>query len=373
MVEIPIPTLSPHNSINRVQIVDLPGLPVDPEVRGQRASDLLNNGVVARYARERAEALKIPADLAQDDPQARRELPRFVDDCLRSPDQTARAAAQAIGQRLGRNLGHILLTLHRGDAVNRAARPDWKVQDWERWAKIRRVWMGGGLMSGRLGELIVEQARDFLAEAGYQEQLQAALTPYPGEVTLLGAGRYLPPTSQHALCLDFGHTSVKRACLGFEDGALVRLRRYESLPNQARRDLPRSLGAVIGRWLVNFMANAVSQAWDHCLADGLSPDPDIMFCVACYVQGGRMLGRGLYLHLNQLGDDARLPLAEAIEARIGRPVRVHIIHDGSAASAVHAGEAHAAVIPVGTGLGIGFPPLSTQGLRPLAPITFQGE
>jgi hypothetical protein len=368
-----IPTLSPHNSINRVQIVDLPGLPIDPEVRGQRAGDLLGNRVVARYARERAEALKLPAAFAQDDLQARLELPLFVDDCLRSPDQTARAAAQAIGRRLGRNLGHILLTLQRGDAVNRAARPDWKIQDWERWAKIQRVWLGGGLMSGRLGELIVEQARAFLIEVGYQERPQAALTPYPEDVTLLGAGRYLPPTSHHALCLDFGHTSVKRACLVFEDGTLARLQRYTSLSNQAGLDMPRSLSAVIGRWLLNFMANAVAQTWDQCLNDGLTPGSDVMLCLACYTQGGRMLGRGLYFNLGALGDDARLPLAEAIETRIGRPVRVHLIHDGSAASAVHAGEAHAAVIPVGTGLGIGFPPLSTHDLRPLAPIIFQGE
>ncbi|MCP4515068.1 MAG: hypothetical protein GY824_07570, partial [Delftia sp.] len=333
MVDIPIPTLSPHNSLNRVQIVDLPGLPIDHQVRGQRAVDL-GNRVVARYARARAEALKLPAAFAQDNLETRLELPRFVDDCLRSPDETARAAAQAIGRRLGRNLGHILLTLQRGDAVNRAARPDWKAQDWDRWAKIQRVWLGGGLMSGRLGELMVEQAHALLLELGYQGRPQVALTLHPGDVTLLGAGRYLPPASRHTLCLDFGHTLVKRAGLDCEDGALVRLHRYASLPNQAAElDAPRGLGAVIGRWLLNFMANAVAQTWDQSLAAGLPPGPDIMLCLACYTQGGRVLGRGLYFNLNALGDDVRLPLAEAIEARIGQPVRVHIIHDGSAASA----------------------------------------
>ncbi len=49
-----IPTLSPHVSVNRVQIVDLPGLPMDAEVRGQNAYHLVSNHAITRYARERA-------------------------------------------------------------------------------------------------------------------------------------------------------------------------------------------------------------------------------------------------------------------------------------------------------------------------------
>lgn len=374
MMTASIPTLSPHNSINRVQIVDLPGLPIDPEVRGQCASHLLSNRAVVRYARERAEALKLPVDLAQDDLQARLELPRFVDDCLRSRDQTARAAAQAIGRRLGRNLGHILLTLHRGDRVNRAARPDWKAQDWKRWAKIQRVWLGGGLMSGRLGELIVEQARAFLVEVGYEGLPQAALTFHPGDVTLLGAGRYLPPTLRHALCLDFGHTLVKRAGLVFEHGVLVRLHCYTPLPtDQTGLGAPRGSSSIAGRWVLDFVANAVAQTWSDSLADGLAPDPDIMLSVAAYVQGGQLLGKGLYANLNELADDARPLLAEAVRGRTGGAVRVHMIHDGTAASAVYAGTPNAAVILLGTAVGIGFPPVEGRGLRSLARTLFQGK
>jgi hypothetical protein len=71
--------------------------------------------------------------------------------------------------------------------------------------------------------------------------------------------------------------------------------------------------------------------------------------------------------LSTLSDDAQPLLAEAIRARIGQPVRVHLIHDGSAACAVHAGEPNTAVILVGTALGIGFPPPDAHRLRPLAP------
>jgi hypothetical protein len=363
-----IPTTPSHVSVNRVHVVDLPGLPIDDEVRDRRAYELLSSRAVIRYAREQAEALRLPAAYAQDGVQTRLELPRFVDACLNSPDERARAAAQAIGRRLGRNLGHVLLALRRGDAVNRTARPDWTDQDWERWAGIKRVWLGGGMVSGRLGERIVAHARAFLTQAGYAEHPRVALTSHPAVVTLLGAGRYLPATMRHALCLDFGHTRVKRACLGFKDGTLTRLRRYAPLPTGLDwLSAPCNPNPDTGRWVLDFMAAAVAQTLDECRNDGLNPGADLMLCVAAYVREGRLLGNGLYANLSTLSDDAQPLLAEAIRARIGQPVRVHLIHDGSAACAVHAGEPNTAVILVGTALGIGFPPPDAHRLRPLAP------
>jgi len=364
---ISIPFTPPHVSVNRVKIVDLPGLPVDDEVRGQMAYHLLSALAVTRYARERAEALQLPATFSQDTTQTRLELPRFVDGCLSSPHESARAAARAIGQRLGRNLGCILLTLRRGDAVNRAARPDWTTEDWEHWAKIERVWLGGGLMSGALGELIVRSARDCLAEYGYAGQLQVERSPYGEMMAVLGAGRYLPASTRAALCLDFGQTTIKRACLEFEDGVIVRVRRFESLAREVD-ELPTTamLGPDAGRKVLDVMAGAITQTLDEAVANGITPDADLMLSVAAYVQGGRLLGNGLYASLNALADDARPLLADAIHAQTGQVMRVHLIHDGTAACTLYAGMQDAAVIVIGTALGIGFPPATDSDLRSLA-------
>jgi hypothetical protein len=56
-------------------------------------------------------------------------------------------------------------------------------------------------------------------------------------------------------------------------------------------------------------------------------------------------------------------LAEAVTDHTGRPCRVHMIHDGTAAAAAFAGRPAAAVIALGTALGVGFPPASAAGLR----------
>ena len=45
-----IPFTSPHVSVNRVRIVDLPGVPVDVEVRGQLAYDLLSTKALVAQA-----------------------------------------------------------------------------------------------------------------------------------------------------------------------------------------------------------------------------------------------------------------------------------------------------------------------------------
>jgi len=365
---ISVPFTPPHVSVNRVKIMDLPGLPIDDEVRGQMAYHLLSSLAVTRYARERAEALQLPATFSQDTTQTRLELPRFVDGCLSSPHESIRAAARAIGQRLGRNLGYILLTLHRGDAVNRAARPDWTAEDWEHWAKIERVWLGGGLMSGALGGLIVQSARDCLAEYDYSGQLRVERSPFGEMMAVLGAGRYLPASTCAALCLDFGQTTIKRACLEFEDGVMVRVRRFESLAREVD-ELPTTATPEpdTGRKVLGVMAGAIAQTLDGAIASGITPDADLMLSVAAYVQGGRLLGNGLYASLNALADDARPLLADAVRARTGRTVRVHLIHDGTAACTLYARVPNAAVIVVGTALGIGFPPATDSDLRPLAP------
>jgi hypothetical protein len=364
-----IPFTPPHVSLNRVQIADLPGTSLDNHVRGRKAYDLLSSQALARYARERAGELNLPAAFLHDSVQTRVGLPRYLIDCLSSPHGPARAAAKAVSQRLGRNLGHILLVLHRGDPINRDARPDWTAADWERWGGIRRIWLGGGLMSGPLGDLILHHARDFLTENGYGEALLVGLSPYRGDFALLGAARYLPSRSTHSICLDLGQTLVKRACFSITGGTLTGWRRYPSLavdwdqPGMTDHPEPDR-----GKLVLDSVAGVIVQTLDDSSTTGLVPGEDIMLSVAAYVQGGRLLGGGLYAQMSATVRDVRPLLTDAIRRRSGETVRIQLIHDGSAAAALHAGERDTAVILVGTALGTGFPPGDASDLRPVGLI-----
>lgn len=361
-----IPFTPPHISLNRVTIVDLPGVAVDDEVRGQRAFDLLSAAAIGRYTSAAAE-LRLPPAFLEDTLATRRALPAFVDACLGSPDPTQRAAAEATGRRLGRNLGHILLALRRGDAVNRAARAEWGPEEWAQWGRVQQVWLGGGLLSGRLGEMITAQARNFLAEAGSPERPWVALSPWGRELPLLGAARYLPHAAGRALCLDFGHTAVKRACVNVVGDTIHEVRIFPPVDIPLDWQLAHADDrATTGRWLLGFMTETIADTARLVRMAGLALGPEVMLAVAAYVDGGRLPAKGLYTTLMALADDVRPLLTGAIAPAAGYTPRIHLIHDGTAAAACHAGTADAVVIVAGTALGLGFPPVTTAGLREMA-------
>lgn len=359
---VTIPFTPPHVSVNRVRIVDLPGLPVDDGVRGQAAYHLLSKEAVARYALEQAAALRLSEALLEDTPEARRDLPLYVDAALSSLDVSARTVAEGIAARLGRNLAYILLTLHRGDACNRAARADWTAAEWDLWASIRTIWLGGGVLSGMLGQQLVGHAAALLAELGYADALRVALTPYRREMALLGAGRYAPEAATVALCFDFGQTMVKRGRLLLEHGVITGLDALSALPTDwVFHNDPTAALRYDGEEVLAFVAGVLARTVEEAGAC----DAELLLSVAAYVDGGRLLGNGIYARMSTLAEDIRPLLAAAMQSRCGAASRIHLIHDGTAAAALHAGEAHAAVIVAGTALGVGFCPPDATGLRPL--------
>jgi hypothetical protein len=126
---------------------------------------------------------------------------------------------------------------------------------------------------------------------------------------------------------------------------------------------PRAAAEIDPREVLDFVGEVVALT----LQESGSQGNVLVLSVAAYVEGGRLLGNGIYARMSRLATDVR-PLVEgAVATRTGRGVRVRFIHDGTAAAALHAGEAQAAVIVVGTALGVGFPPAEAQDLHPLAP------
>ena len=148
-------------SMNQVRIVDLPGLTVPDWVRGKRGFDLLSSQAMRQQVAIQAQQL----GLNPDDPDL---LPHF-DDCLTAVSPQVRAVAQTIAQDYGRSLGYLLLTLKRGDAINRKARPDWQAAHWAYWQQINAVWLGGGLLSGNLGRVAVAVARTLIHDCGFSD------------------------------------------------------------------------------------------------------------------------------------------------------------------------------------------------------------
>ena len=204
--------LTPAASLNRVRIVDLPGEALDPEVRGRLAYDLLSTAAIAAHLRRQGGALQIEdVDTLED-----AALPPILDRCFRSADPAVRAAAENIAISFGRALGFVLLVLKRGDAPNRLARDDWDDSYWAHWRGIRRVVLGGGLVSGSLGQHLLPYTRDLLARYGADCSVEIAR--HAPLLPLIGAARSLPVGLSAALVCDFGQSRIKRACAISQDG-----------------------------------------------------------------------------------------------------------------------------------------------------------
>jgi hypothetical protein len=365
-----IPFTPPHYSLNRVRVLDLPGVRMDDGVAGKTAFELIPAKALVRYARERADELSLPDALHCDDVAARWELPRFIDRLLIDRDTPASRAAEEIVARVGRNLGHVLLALHRGDPMNRAARPEWGDAEWARWATVRRAWLAGGLATGRVGAAIARHARNWLDSVGYRDILNLQVSPFAGDTALVGAARYLSPGAGACLCCDFGQTSIKRGLFIVEGRAIIRcllLPRAAGLEGDLSKATPAQAGELHRAFVVDTVSDALLLARQR-----LGPAVrirELMLSLPCYVNGGRLLGPGGYATMSMLATDATDLLAEAITARANIACGVRLIHDGTAAAATFAGHSAAAVIALGSALGVGFPPESADDLLNIEEIS----
>jgi hypothetical protein len=351
--------LSPSASLNRVRIIDLPGVPLPDFVRDKTAHDLLSSTAIAARVREQAAQLGL-AHIAHT-PDALL-LQRF-DDCFSSPDPAVRETAMRLAEATGQALASLVATLYRGDGVNRAARPEWADDVWAHWATVRQVKLGGGLVGGRFGDVLTRTAQAYLPELGVSD-VQLERTVYPSSLPLLGAARSIPGRAEWAAVLDFGHSFVKRAGVAFRGEALVELCLLSASPVSAiKASADTAEGA---RELADLMGTTVAATLrDVGHAD--SAVPAVVASVAGYFRNDHPLpeAQGLYAVLRHLTPSAGQALSELVSAQLGRKVRVSLVHDGSCAARAFAGEPGTAVVMLGTSLGVGFAPSSP--LRPVAP------
>jgi hypothetical protein len=351
--------LTPTASLNRAKIVDLPGLAVDPEVRGQTGYQLVSTVALAQLIRQHAKSLELDPSL--DD----HELCVALDRRLVSEDRVVRDAAEGLGRCIGRNMGYILLTLKRGDPVNRAARAEWDDSYWEHWSRIKQVWLGGGMVSGRLGAAIRDHASAVIREADIRDYT-LRISPYASMLPLVGVARYAPSRCQTALVFDFGSTLIKCGNASYSDGALLKLRCLPSRPTElARIEHASKDPADQAAQLLDHMVSVIVDTWRLA---GRSVSSPILASVAAYIQDGHPLSAqgGAYMQLRHVTDHVQTALARQLSARLGEAVDVSLFHDGTAAAATYAGTRDAAIIMVGTALGIGFPPQEESNLRPIS-------
>ncbi|MCP4425039.1 MAG: ROK family protein [Chloroflexi bacterium] len=351
-----LPFITP--SINRVRMVSLPGLTLPDEIIGKLGYELLSARRLATQIRRRATELNLHPD--------RPDLIRAFDDCLSVPSFPIRSAAEEIAAGYGRSLAYLLLILKRGDSASRAARPDWERRHWDWWGTINTVWLGGGLVSGHLGQIAAATAQTMIREAGFP-RFTIHISPYGGNLSLVGAARLVPNKTNAALVFDFGHTQVKRGVAQLENGRLTDLIPFSPLPAPCEPYQYHGWPSEKSGQVMQGMTTAVAQTWDEAKKLGHSPGSTLVVSLACYLIDGHPipshLETGCYSRLQTLADNLEQFTTAQISAALAQPVQVKLVHDATAAALAYTGwretandDQNTAVITLGTSLGIGFPP-----------------
>jgi hypothetical protein len=329
------------NSLNRVVLVDLPGLDVTDDVKGKTGYELVSTAALDKLIEAHHADFRF---ITYKDPPAMRGH-FFV--LLSHDDPTAIHVAET----LGRNLGYLLLTLTRGDEVNRKARPEWSDAHWKLWGSIRTVHLGGGLVTGKMGVWMLKGVRIITTNAG--SNLAIDLAHYPQHLPLFGAARYIA-TGQKSYMLDFGGTYVKRGFAQYGSDGLKQLTLLSSVESAFTNDV-----IDVRDTMVDIIAETAKD-FDA---------PIIPVSIAAYVDanGQPLIAQGgIYMQLAQLSDDVPAMLSELVSKRIGKPVTIKLLHDGSAAASFYAPEANAVVLMLGTAIGSGYCVLRPE-LRPVSP------
>jgi hypothetical protein len=336
--------LTESASLNKTTFADA-GF-IDAGLRGVPAYDMLSAQALRRQIAAAAPALRLDSAVAS----GRDLLPAF-DALLAAPDEAVRSTAAELAQRFGRYLAFLILTLSDRDSKPGSEAAAYRAH----WSTIRRVHLGGGIVSGRLGPAMRDAAIDVLHAAGRNDlRLDVALNA--GVLPLVGAARSVSPGVKAALVCDFGSTNAKCAFALCESGALTALR----LLPRAPVSLPADAGpSVRAESLASFMIETLVSAWRAGRGAGVPLGYQIGASVAAYVRDGHPIEYGAdagYYLLRRLGANASEALSQRLSDNLGDTLRVTLTHDSSTAARAVAGAERCAVIMLGTSLGVGFAP-----------------
>lgn len=355
--------LTPLASLNTMPLLDLAGLSVSPASAWRTAYHVLAAPAIAAQVREHADPLGLADTREADDD----TVLRHFAGALVAPDPALRMTARTLADRCGDLLALLVATLRRGDADSRRARPDWSDGHWSHRASITSIYLGGGLVSGHLGAHLEARRTDRLRRAGIAD-CTVRRADWPTLLPHLGAAHAALGTSSKALVFDFGQSFVKRAAAHYVEGELALLRLLPAVPIRA-------LTATIGddptpeqvRGLADRLLTIIVDSWHAAQTDGRHRDAVLSISLASYVHDGQPLPRrgGPYAPLHNLSPNLAVWLADRLLDQLGSRPELVLLHDSSAAALAVPRDPHAAVIMLGTALGVGFPSL-TRPLRPRA-------
>lgn len=347
-----------NTSLNRLRIIDIPNINVDPEVKGQRGLRLMSADNLIESIKKESSYLDLAVENIPDV-----KLPIYLNKALKSENLKVRLTAEDIARRLGRNLAFILLTLKRGDRVNKEAREDWRDENWDYWRQVENIVFAGGLCNSNLGQRL-KYYIDKLFDEAETPKYKIKFAKNHSLIPMIGAARHSPERCSKLLVFDFGQTLIKRGLANFENDILKDVVQFSSLKSKHVEEIVfenKSEEKEEAKKLKNYIIRIISESWKEVESKYSRPCSTISVSIANDLIEDQFFGGG-YGKLGLLVDNLQQEIAEEVSNRIGRTIKISFIHDGTAAADAYAETDNSVLLSFGTAIGVGFP-IKKAGLR----------
>jgi hypothetical protein len=335
--------LRPLASLNRRKIAALPS--IKEGIVGSTGSELLTKPGLIRLIQSFGPLPGLEEVEPREYPQ---QLNRFLDEPTHPAHGTALRIAECYGRRLGALLASILLF---GEGLTEPI-DAWEACYLAYWRETTRdIYLGGGLANGKLGAITSQKAEEVLVESGISGR-RVRTAPQPSFLPLLGAARSVPGKPRAAVVADFGSSRAKTGLAVYDqDGCISGLNTYPAIDIHELTAQEKTIE------LAEAMVEIINGIFRRA-AEPASLSPQIICSVAAYVENGEpvKINRGPYTLLHQLSPNLRAYFEEKISQACGREISITFEHDGDIAGCALAGREPAALVMLGTGLGVGFIP-----------------
>lgn len=268
-----------------------------------------------------------------------------------------RKKAAHVFHRYGQRVGAFIATLQHPETQATPGFSTWTRSYLQRWSDVRRIWLGGGIVSSSAGPSIARSAQAAARNLS-GNMVDVRVAEHPHALPIIGAARTLP--RRYGIVVDFGGSAVKRALASRDQSG--RLQSVTMLPEipvanlgveSTAEDVKSFMAAVVGTTLHGFVSEGM-----------LGPDNDVAVSVAAYAPDGFIASRkGRYGIAHGFGSH---DLSARMQSQYGLRPKVEVMHDGTAAARALDGTSQDVVLMLGTAVGVGFPPEPGR-YRPLSP------
>jgi hypothetical protein len=338
MLESGMPPFDPYHlqplaTLNQRKIIALPG--VDPELVGQTGYEAASQPALVALMLEKAPGLR-PEGMEVS------ETPRRLNEWLASPDARLRIASERIAEIHGTRLGYLIASILLSSGGLTDPLDSWEAAYLLCWRGVERLYLGGGLANGTLGQALARRVTEVFATCGLPDiRVQAA--DHPSFLPLIGAARSLSHPAGGAAAVaavaDFGGTRAKCGLAFYEPVGW--LQHLDVLPSVSVATLNAAGKTTeLAEKMVAILAETL-----RLVPEGQPLISKVLVSLAAYVEDGKPLNleRGGYYALNKLSSDISAWFSERVSQASGRGVQVEFLHDCDAAAVALAGREKSAV------------------------------